>query len=135
MVQAGGARPLRWLRYGANEGSIYGSDADGFKPVSGPVVQIDEGRLHAHLDECVLSTVEETLNALLDAEAKIMQCANTASAVIAVEARRPDVINRLRLADALKAIAVVPRDRIALQLFHHLCIYGGIQIVHRILRH
>jgi len=37
--------------------------------VSGPVVQIDEGRIHAHLDEVVRATVEETLNALLDAEA------------------------------------------------------------------
>ncbi len=34
-----------------------------------PVVQIDEGRIQAHLDEVVRSTVEETLNALLDAEA------------------------------------------------------------------
>lgn len=41
----------------------------GLKPVSGPVVQIDEGRIQAHLDEVVRSTVEETLNALLDAEA------------------------------------------------------------------
>jgi transposase-like protein len=45
-----------------------GSDA-GVKPVAGPVVRIDEGRIHAHLDEVVRSTVEETLNALLDAEA------------------------------------------------------------------
>ncbi|MGA9583703.1 MAG: IS256 family transposase [Terracidiphilus sp.] len=35
----------------------------------GPVVQIDDGRIQAHLDEVVRSTVEETLNALLDAEA------------------------------------------------------------------
>ncbi|MGA7521111.1 MAG: IS256 family transposase [Acidobacteriaceae bacterium] len=35
----------------------------------GSVVQIDEGRIHAHLDEVVRATVEETLNALLDAEA------------------------------------------------------------------
>ena len=46
-----------------------GSDA-GVKPVTGPVVQIDEGRIQAHLDEVVRSTVEETLNALLDAEAE-----------------------------------------------------------------
>lgn len=39
------------------------------KPVTGPVVQIDEGRIQAHLDEVVRSTVEETLNGLLDAEA------------------------------------------------------------------
>jgi transposase-like protein len=35
----------------------------------GSVVQIDEGRIQAHVDEVVRSTVEETLNALLDAEA------------------------------------------------------------------
>src|SRR5579863_2182194 len=41
----------------------------GTKQALGPVVQIDEGRIQAHLDEVVRSTVEETLNALLDAEA------------------------------------------------------------------
>ena len=35
----------------------------------GSVVQIDEGKIQAHLDEVVRSTVEETLNALLDSEA------------------------------------------------------------------
>jgi transposase-like protein len=35
----------------------------------GPVVQIDDGRIQAHLDEVVRATVEETLNVLLDAEA------------------------------------------------------------------
>jgi transposase-like protein len=35
----------------------------------GSVLQIDEGKIQAHLDEVVRSTVEETLNALLDAEA------------------------------------------------------------------
>jgi transposase-like protein len=35
----------------------------------GPVVQIDEERIRTHLDEVVRCTVEETLNALLDAEA------------------------------------------------------------------
>ncbi len=33
------------------------------------VIQIDEGKVQAHLGEVVRSTVEETLNALLDAEA------------------------------------------------------------------
>jgi putative transposase len=47
-----------------------GSEAVGGKmPGLGPVVQIDEGRIQAHLDEVVRATVEETLNALLDAEA------------------------------------------------------------------
>jgi transposase-like protein len=35
----------------------------------GGVVRIDDGRIQAHLDEVVRSTVEEALNALLDAEA------------------------------------------------------------------
>ena len=43
-----------------------GSEA---RPSLGPVVKIDEGRIREHLDEVVRSTVEETLNALLDAEA------------------------------------------------------------------
>jgi putative transposase len=38
------------------------------KPL-GAVVQIDDGKIRAHLDEVVRATVEETLNALLDAEA------------------------------------------------------------------
>jgi transposase-like protein len=40
----------------------------GGKPL-GAVVQIDDGQIRAHLDEVVRATVEETLNALLDAEA------------------------------------------------------------------
>ncbi len=39
------------------------------KQALGPVVQIDEGRIQAHLDRLVRSPVEEALNALLDAEA------------------------------------------------------------------
>jgi transposase-like protein len=35
----------------------------------GSVVQIDEGRIKAHLDQVMRATVEKTLNALLDAEA------------------------------------------------------------------
>jgi transposase-like protein len=47
-----------------------GRDSEGgTRQPLGPVVQIDEGRIQAHLDEVVRSTVEETLNALLDAEA------------------------------------------------------------------
>jgi hypothetical protein len=41
----------------------------GAKP-HGAVVQIDDGKIRAHLDEVVRATVEETLNALLDAEAE-----------------------------------------------------------------
>jgi transposase-like protein len=36
----------------------------------GSVVQIDEGKIQAHLDEVARSTVEETLNALLDPESE-----------------------------------------------------------------
>src|ERR1035438_5774051 len=49
-------------------GSGSGSISETNEPF-GPVVQIDEGRIRAHLDEVVRSAVEETLNALLDAEA------------------------------------------------------------------
>jgi hypothetical protein len=35
----------------------------------GSVVQIEEGKIQAHLDEVVRNTVEEALTALLDAEA------------------------------------------------------------------
>jgi len=37
-----------------------------------PLVKIDEGRIREHLDEVVRSMVEETLNALLDAEAELL---------------------------------------------------------------
>ena len=45
------------------------SDESGVKPM-GQVIQIDEARIRDHLGEMVRGTVEETLNALLDAEAK-----------------------------------------------------------------
>ncbi|TXH66331.1 MAG: IS256 family transposase, partial [Lysobacteraceae bacterium] len=35
----------------------------------GQVIKIDEARIHDHLGQVVRSTVEETLNGLLDAEA------------------------------------------------------------------
>ena len=35
----------------------------------GQVVNIDEGKIHDHLGELVRGTVEDTLNAMLDAEA------------------------------------------------------------------
>jgi putative transposase len=38
-------------------------------PKLSPVIQIDEGKIQEHLGEVVRSTVEETLNAMLDAEA------------------------------------------------------------------
>lgn len=46
--------------------AVEGSGSEGMKAVAGPVVQIDEVCIQAHLDEVVRSTVEETLNALLD---------------------------------------------------------------------
>lgn len=45
-----------------------GVEAGGGTPLGG-VVRIDDGRIQAHLDAVVRSTVEEALNALLDAEA------------------------------------------------------------------
>src|SRR6201981_2111046 len=44
------------------------SDENGVKAMS-QVIQIDEARIRDHLGEMVRGTVEETLNALLDAEA------------------------------------------------------------------
>ena len=44
------------------------SDESGVKPM-GQVIKIDEARIRDHLGEMVRGTVEETLNALLDAEA------------------------------------------------------------------
>lgn len=38
-------------------------------PVRLPAIQVDEAQIHAHLDRVVRQTVEDTLNALLDAEA------------------------------------------------------------------
>ena len=43
--------------------------SQGEVPKLNQVIQIDEGQIQAHLGEVVRSTVEETLNALLDAEA------------------------------------------------------------------
>jgi putative transposase len=40
------------------------------KPM-GQVIQIDKGRIRDHLGEMVRGTVEETLNAMLDAEAEL----------------------------------------------------------------
>jgi len=44
------------------------SEDDGLKTM-GQVIQIDEAWIRHHLGEMVRGTVEETLNALLDAEA------------------------------------------------------------------
>ena len=44
------------------------------KPM-GQVIQIDEARIRDHLGEMVRGTVEETLNAMLDAEAEVRRMA------------------------------------------------------------
>ena len=44
---------------------------DSTKPLS-KVIRIDESEIRGHLDEMVRGTVEETLNAMLDAEADQM---------------------------------------------------------------
>ena len=43
-------------------------DKQGAKPM-GQVIQIDEARIRDHLGDMVRGTVEEALNAMLDAEA------------------------------------------------------------------
>jgi putative transposase len=45
------------------------STNQGEGPKLSQVIQIDEGKIQEHLGEVVCSTVEETLNAMLDAEA------------------------------------------------------------------
>ena len=52
------------------------SDESGIKPM-GQVIQIDEARIRDHLGEMVRGTVEETLNAMLDAEADQLCCSPT----------------------------------------------------------
>jgi putative transposase len=47
------------------------SEDDGLKAM-GQVIQINEARIRDHLGEMVRGTVEETLNALLDAEADLL---------------------------------------------------------------
>jgi Transposase, Mutator family len=49
-------------------GAVAGSEAKSL----GLVVQIDDGKIRTNLDEVVRATVEETLNALLDAEADFL---------------------------------------------------------------
>ena len=44
-------------------------EAEGGVAKLGQVIQIDEGKIQEHLGEVVRNTVEETLNAMLDAEA------------------------------------------------------------------
>ena len=49
----------------AEEGSIaHGEKFDG-------VIRIEEGQIRSHVDEMVRSTVEETLNSMLSAEAAV----------------------------------------------------------------
>ncbi len=55
-------------------------------------VQIDEGRIQAHLDEVVRPTVEETLNALLDAEVDHLCAPGSTSARRAARIHVPAVM-------------------------------------------
>ena len=74
------------------------------------VVQIDEGRIAAHLDEVVRNTVEETLNALLDAEADEL-CGARRSNARGGKTRGPDRISRKLLTKAGEVSLKVPRLR------------------------
>jgi hypothetical protein len=49
-------------------------------PFSGQVIQIDEARIQDHLDEMVRGTVEEALNAMVDAETDGSAAPGTTSA-------------------------------------------------------
>ena len=48
------------------------------------VIRIDEARIKDHLGEMVRGTVEEALNAMLDAEAGAAQCATSAGKVAVI---------------------------------------------------
>ena len=59
-------------------------DEDRGTPAMGNVVRIDEERIRDHLGKIVRGTVEDTLNALLDAEAGYAQvwCTGSGSGVL-----------------------------------------------------
>ena len=54
----------------------------------GQVIRIDEGRIRDHLGEMVRGTVEEALNAMLDAEADRLCGAERCGATIKMRALR-----------------------------------------------
>ena len=60
----------------------------------GQVIQIDEARIRDHLGEMVRGTVEEALNAMLDAEADRLCGAGTSGARVA-KTRAPTATSAL----------------------------------------
>jgi hypothetical protein len=58
----------------------------------GRVVSIDEAKIHDHVGELVRGTVEETLNAMLDAEADVL-CAVFFKIVVAFSVLKPLVVS------------------------------------------
>ena len=66
------------------------AEDDGLKAV-GNVIRIDQEHVRDHIDRVVRSSVEETINALLDAEAKQLCNVGSLQAAVAYEGGPCDV--------------------------------------------
>jgi putative transposase len=75
------------------------------------VIQIDEGKIQEHLGEVVRSTVEETLNALLDAEADRLCRAERCERTEARKDTRAGSYNRHLQTEAAEVSLKVPKLR------------------------
>jgi hypothetical protein len=62
-------------------------------PKPGNVIEIDEARIRDHLGELVRGSVEETLNALLDAEADALWGAKVGPTSMAVKPLRMSLMS------------------------------------------
>ena len=81
---------------------------DTTKPLS-KVIRIDESEIRGHLDEMVRGTVEETLNAMLDAEASLSRADGSGHNVwgaVAREVRARTVANSAGASSSSGAIIV-----------------------------
>ena len=76
------------------------------------VIKIDDERIRGHLDRVVRGTVEETLNALLDAEADRL-C--NAQRYERTEARRDTRVQLKAISVSVKSFMIGSQDRICLQ--------------------
>ena len=78
----------------------------------GQVIQIDEGQIRDHLGEMVRGTVEETLNAMLDAEAdRSVAPAGTSGARLGRTPERPvrsDAADQRRRSNSQDTEAAAP---------------------------
>lgn len=66
-------KQTRQAKQNQESGSAAAANVAGSQPeLSGKVIRIDEGVVRKHLDRVVVRTVEETLNAPLQAEADVL---------------------------------------------------------------